>query len=84
MTAVKVETIKYVEEWLLARRPELTAISLDLDLIENRVIDSLGFMEFLYFLEELVGCEIVFDAQSLNSFRTLRIIQENILPRVEP
>jgi acyl carrier protein len=73
-----------VREWLLDYRPKLketpdVVLDLDLDLIESRVIDSLGFMNFVFFLEELTGRELIAEAQSANSFRTLRIIQQKIL-----
>ena len=71
--------IEQVRGWLLGRRPDLVEIDLDLDLIENRVIDSLGFLDFVFFLEELTGRELQAALQSVNSFRTLRAIQGNIL-----
>lgn len=71
--------IEQVTAWLLAKRPDLGQIDPDLDLIENRVIDSLGFIDFVFFLEELTGRELEANAQSVNSFRTLRAIQSDIL-----
>jgi acyl carrier protein len=73
--------IDQVKSWLLRRKPELqeTDLDLDLDLIENRVIDSLGFIDFVFFLEELTGRELQANTESVNSFRTLRAIQEDIL-----
>lgn len=75
-----------VRQWLLDYRAssseeqtEIANLDLDLDLIENRVIDSLGFMNFVFFLEELTGRELIAEAQSANSFRTLRIIDREIL-----
>jgi acyl carrier protein len=71
--------IERVRGWLLGRRPDLEEIDFDMDLIENRVIDSLGFLDFVFFLEELTGRELQTDLQSVSSFRTLRAIQGNIL-----
>jgi acyl carrier protein len=62
--------------YLLARRPELTSIDPDLDLIENRIIDSLSFVNFLYVLEEQTGQAISLDEVSPEDFRTLRRIRE--------
>ncbi len=73
------QAIERVKEWLLARKPELEDLDLDLDLIENRVIDSLSFMDFLFFLEELTERDLQAEAGSANTFRTLRTIQERIL-----
>lgn len=72
-------SIGQVAAWLQARKPDLGEIDMDLDLIENRVIDSLGFLDFVFFLEELTGRELEANAQSVNSFRTLRAIQSDIL-----
>ena len=74
------ERLAAVKRWLLARKPALgDDIDLDLDLIENRVVDSLGFIDFVFFLEELTGRELQTDAESVKVFRTLRRLQENIL-----
>jgi acyl carrier protein len=73
------DMLEGVRAWLLARKPEVTNIDLDLDLIENRVVDSLSFIEFLYFLEELTGNNLQTQAQSLGTFRSLRVIRDNIL-----
>jgi acyl carrier protein len=68
-----------VKHWLLSRKPELTDLDLDFDLIENRVIDSLSFLEFVFFLEELVGRELQATAETVNTFRSLHTIQKEIL-----
>lgn len=68
-----------IKSWLLAKKPELQDIDPDFDLIENRVIDSLGFIEFVLFLEEVRGREIELHAGSADVFRTLRSIQDNII-----
>lgn len=82
MTATTKENLlTQVKDWLLARKPELEDIDLDLDLIESRVIDSLSFLEFLFFLEEVSGREIQSSAGSTQAFRTLRAIRDNVLTR---
>jgi acyl carrier protein len=79
VSGTKSAQVMRVEQWLLSINPGLADIDFDLDLIDNRVIDSVRFMEFLFFLEELVGREIEFDGQSLGSFRTLRAIEKDII-----
>jgi acyl carrier protein len=64
-----------VLDFLLARRPDLGVIDPDYDLIDNRVLDSLGFVNFLYVLEEQTGREISMDDVSPEDFRTLRRIR---------
>lgn len=72
-------SIERVRAWLLERRPDLQTIDLDTDLIETRVIDSLGFLDFVFFLEELTGRELQAALQTVASFRTLRAIDTQIL-----
>lgn len=64
-----------VVSYLLAKRPDLTTIDYDLDLIENRILDSLGFVNFLYVLEEQTGSEIDMETLTPNDFRTINIIK---------
>lgn len=71
--------IEHIRSWLLIRNPEIRSIHDEDDLIDNRLIDSLGFQEFLLFLEEMVGREIILNESSAVSLRTLRGIRDNIL-----
>ena len=68
---------KQIIDWLRARCP--TKFDDDFDLVENRVIDSLHFMEFLYLLQEVTGRDIKLDGLTLESFRTLNAIRANFL-----
>ena len=47
------------------------------DLIESRIVDSLMFVEFLLFLEDHFGCEILLDSGDVGAFRTVRGIYDN-------
>jgi hypothetical protein len=71
--------IGQVRSWLIARKPGITEIGLDDDLIDSRVIDSLAFVEFLLFLEDLVGHDITLTEQNAVVFRTLRGINDHVL-----
>jgi acyl carrier protein len=73
------QQLEAVKRWLLAKKPALGDIDLDLDLITGRVIDSLGFIDFVFFLEQLTGRELQTDAESVKSFRTLRSLRDQIL-----
>lgn len=64
-----------VVQYLLGKRPDLTSIDPDLDLIENRVLDSLGFVNFLYVLEEQTGEEILMENVKPSDFRTINTIR---------
>ncbi|OLZ62600.1 hypothetical protein AV521_41505 [Streptomyces sp. IMTB 2501] len=71
--------VTQVKEWILRRHPDRSDIPADLDLIENRLIDSLAFAEFLFLLEELSGRSIDRDNLQVDDFRTLTSIEEKFL-----
>jgi acyl carrier protein len=71
--------LERVKKWLLARRPEIGDLAPDQDLVESRVIDSLSFLEFVYFLEELTGREIQVTPDTVQSLRTLRSIEQRVI-----
>ena len=65
-----------VVDYLRQCKPELGDLPADLDLIENRILDSLAFVEFLLILEEHSGREISIDSISREDFRTITSIRE--------
>ncbi|MFI0450430.1 acyl carrier protein [Actinomadura sp. 6N118] len=71
--------IAFIVDYLLTKRPDLDSIDPDLDLIESRVLDSLGFVNFLYALEEHTGREISLDQVSPEDFRTVNRIAKRFL-----
>ncbi|MEV6732998.1 MULTISPECIES: acyl carrier protein [unclassified Streptomyces] len=73
------DVMKPVVDWLRERNPTVEEIPEDLDLIENRLIDSLGFMEFILLLEDLIGRELQLDHIDVNQFRTLRSLTDHFL-----
>ncbi|MEU4953185.1 acyl carrier protein [Streptomyces lavendulae] len=73
------DAIKPVVNWLREHNPTVEEIPEDLDLIENRLIDSLGFMEFILMLEDLIGRELRLDQIDVNQFRTLRSLTDHFL-----
>jgi acyl carrier protein len=74
----EMQGIDQIRAWLKKRKPELPELDLDLDLIENRVIDSLMFVDFLFFLEELTGRDLE-GVRTTHQFRTLRSIRDHVL-----
>ncbi|MFG3529923.1 acyl carrier protein [Streptomyces sp. NPDC047917] len=75
------DAIKPVVDWLRERNPTVEEIPEDLDLIENRLIDSLAFMEFILLLEDVIGRELHLDQIDVNQFRTLRSLTDHFLKR---
>lgn len=75
--------LSQIEQWLLNNNPDLSSIPDDLDLIENRLIDSLRFMEFIFFLETLSGHPIDIAKIQIDNFRTIQRILQIYLPSSE-
>ncbi|MFD9426556.1 MULTISPECIES: acetyl xylan esterase [unclassified Streptomyces] len=73
------DVIKPVVDWLRERNPTVEEIPEDLDLIENRLIDSLSFMEFILLVEDLIGRELRLDQIDVDQFRTLRSLTHHFL-----
>jgi acyl carrier protein len=72
--------IDEIKSWLTREKPHASGIDMDTDLIENRVLDSVTFVNFVYYLEELTGKRISLTSpETANSFRTLRSIQDKVL-----
>lgn len=63
-----------VIEFLTTGREHLGEIDPRADLIESRVLDSLRFVEFLYFLEQRTGQEISLEDVTPEDFRTVESI----------
>ncbi|MFP8883918.1 MULTISPECIES: holo [Streptomyces] len=63
-----------VKAWIVKRHPDRDDIAHDLDLIENRLIDSLSFVEFVFLLEQVSGRSIDMDTLEVDSIRTLEAI----------
>ncbi|MFF5787179.1 phosphopantetheine-binding protein [Streptomyces sp. NPDC012693] len=69
--------LQTVKSWILERHPERQDIAPDLDLIENRLIDSLSFVEFVFLLEQESGTAIQMETLEVESIRTLAAIERH-------
>lgn len=69
-------SLDQVSQWLQARHPEVTEIEPDLDLIDSRLIDSLGFLEFIGLIERLAGTPIDVETVDIDNFRSLANIDQ--------
>lgn len=68
--------VEQITTWILARHPEVNSIDPDHDLIESRLIDSLGFIEFVLLIQRLAGRPIDIEAAGIESFRSLKNIEQ--------
>ncbi len=73
------DKLRLVVAWLRERNSALDVIPPDLDLVENRLVDSLAFMEFILLLEDLIGRELPMEELNVDQFRTLDAISANFL-----
>lgn len=74
------ERVDELKKWLMRERPDVKDLGLDTDLIDNRILDSVTFINFVYFMEEFTGKKIpLASGSAANSFRTLRMIREKFM-----
>jgi len=73
------KAIGKVREWIVQKNTSIhpDVLTEDIDLIENRMIDSLQFVEFILFLEEMTGRDVYTNEFKLDSVKTLRAIEKN-------
>lgn len=71
--------IDVIKEWILAKNEGRTDVADDEDLIDNRLVDSLSFVEFVFLIGETGGVEIDMDTLDLNDVRTLAAIEKRFL-----
>jgi acyl carrier protein len=69
-----------LKQWILDRNPQINDIEPEYDVLENRLVDSLSFMEFVVLIARLSGKEICFDDLNVDDFRTLKGIAEHFFP----
>ncbi|MFW5418664.1 acyl carrier protein [Nocardiopsis sp. CNT-189] len=73
-----------VTDWVLARNPERESVGADEDLVENRLVDSLSFVEFIFTIEQAAGTEIPMDTLDLDDLRTLNSIRKTFFDGRDP
>jgi acyl carrier protein len=73
------EIVAELRSWIVAQNAKAAVMDLDTDIVENRLVDSLNFIDFVLLLEELRGAEIPEEQVDAERFRTLRTIHTNFL-----
>lgn len=63
-----------IKEYILGKNPDCVEILDTTDIIENRLIDSLQFVEFLMFIEEVADIKIDLESINVDDFRTVENI----------
>lgn len=73
------EEIAELLEWLQERNKSGKEITLTTDLIEEKVIDSLTFVEYVMMIEEVTEQTVVVDDSILSKVNTLAKVEETFL-----
>ena len=70
---------QYLElvEWLNNKKKMIQAIPETLDLIDNDILSSLLFAEYIMMIEDLSGVEIDVNDELLEQVRTLALVKSN-------
>lgn len=66
--------IDLLRNWILRNHPNVRSVGDEEELIESRVLDSFALTEFVFFVEEVFGREILLDESVAKNFRTLTAI----------
>lgn len=76
---ISYDRVNEIKRWLLSKKKYLPDIPFDLDLIENNIVDSLSFVEYVLLIEEISGKEVIVDDAVLDKVRTLDRVQRNYM-----
>ncbi len=68
-----------IRQWLQKKNEDAENIDDEEDLIDARIIDSLSFVEFIIFIEEVTGRDGLMETISVDSFRSLGSIERSLL-----
>lgn len=75
------QLIGKVHNYIQNKNPDFTDLDMDTDIIENRLVDSLQFLEFIMFIEEVAGSKIELETIDIEDYRSLNRIM-GLLSRV--
>lgn len=79
MKMTQTQAERQVVRFLTDKLKAATSIDPEQDLIDNRMITSMGFMNFILLLEELTETPISMEDMNVEDFRTLRRIRTKFL-----
>ena len=69
--------IDKIRDYIQGKNPDFD-LNNSTDIIENRLIDSLQFVEFMLFIEEVSGCKFDMENLDIEHFRSLDAIERNL------
>lgn len=71
-------TINKIKEYIAVRNVDMGQLENETDIIENRLIDSLQFVEFIMYIEEVGDIEVDMETLNIEDFRSLSSIGKMI------
>jgi acyl carrier protein len=74
LTSAGPDVAARIQQWFVDEGFTPAPLGLDVDIIDSRIIDSLQFVSFLLFIEELRGRRVPADEVKVETFRTIRTI----------
>lgn len=79
-----VGSIDDVRAWILQKNTKIDTVEHTTDLIENRLIDSLSFVEFVFVIEQASGASIDVEQIDVDDFRSLAAIERKFFATESP
>lgn len=77
--SIAITGIETLREWILEKHPDLDRIEDDTDLFEQKLIDSINFVEYILIIEELIDREIPVTPDLIPRTATLARVRDNFL-----
>ena len=82
MNQILDQKLEKIKNWIFLKRPNIENFNNDYDIIGNKVLNSLHFMEFIYLIEELSENEIDVSELNFTDFSTINKIKENFFSHI--
>ena len=77
--SIAITGIETLRERILEKHPDLDRIEDDTDLFEQKLIDSINFVEYILIIEELIDREIPVTPDLIPRTATLARVRDNFL-----
>jgi acyl carrier protein len=79
------QAIQTLRQWIGQRHPDHADIDEGVDLIQNKLIDSINYVEYILIIEELIGRDIPVTPDLVARTSSLALVREHFLqPSLQP
>lgn len=73
------QAIHTLRQWIGQRHPDHAGIDEGVDLIQNKLIDSINYVEYILIIEELIGRDIPVTPDLVARTSSLALVREHFL-----